>query len=95
MTLTDFAQLTLHVISEDEDEFTPTCCFPSRKEIRTVTGIPDGVDLETATLSWAADHSQPCEEYFVAIKKDPSRLKVIRVFGAEREELVLDLCPRQ
>src|SRR6188768_825376 len=81
-----FAEITQAVIRDEGfQEFLPTACFPTRRLMRSLAGVPAHVDVEEATTTWAARHAQPGESYMVAFKSSASTFKIIRIGGATRE----------
>jgi len=82
MTLDEFSKTTQHIISnEGFDAYLPTACYPGRREIKVLTGLPSHVDPEKAVFDWAAKSAQKNEEFLVAFKIDASHFKVIRCVG--------------
>jgi len=87
MTLDDFAETTQHIISnEGFDEYLPTACYPVRREIKVLTGLPSDIDIELAVLEWASKSAAKEEEYLVAFKIDANHFKVIRRIGPYSED---------
>ena len=83
MTLDEFAETTRFIIAnEGIDRFLPTACFPSRRQIKVLAGLPPEVDPDLAVVEWAAEHAQEVnEEFLVAFTVGPQRFKVIRTVG--------------
>jgi hypothetical protein len=89
MTLDDFAKITRRVISEDGFEgYLPTACYPIRREIKALEGLPSDLAPEEPVLEWAAESAGLNEEFLVAFKVDDSRFKVIRRIGPFAEEQI-------
>jgi hypothetical protein len=87
MTLNEFSEITKQVIARDGlENYHPTVCYPARREIKVLTGVPPAVDLETAVLNWAAKSIQPNEEFLVAFRLDGTRFKIIRRVGPYSED---------
>ena len=79
MEIEEFASITRNVIAESGfDDFLPTACFPERRELRALTGLPDDEDPEKPVLEWAEGLAVGPEEFLVAFKVDASHFKVIR-----------------
>ena len=86
MTIDEFAAITQRVIARDGfDEFMPTACYPERRDIRTLAGLPADVEPEPAVLNWAMKHAKPNEEILIAFKSRPSEFTIVRKEGDERE----------
>lgn len=92
MELDAFAGITRNVIANQGfDDFLPVACFPERREIRALDGLPSSEDLEEAVLRWAASQTKKVsEEYLVAFKCSISQFKVIRISAGNREHQVFD-----
>ncbi len=87
MTFDEFSELTRRVVAlEGLDNYQPTVCFPARREIRVLTGVPVDTDLESTLLSWAAQSVQHLEEFVIAFRLDSTRLKVMRRVGPFAED---------
>ncbi len=87
MTLYEFAEITRRVIARDGFEgYLPTACFPERRHVAVLEGVPNDVDIERAALAWAADKACEAEEYLVAFKIESTRFKVVRRAGEIFEE---------
>jgi hypothetical protein len=92
MTLADFEKGARDLIARDGIEaFFPTACFPSRREVRVLKGVPPELDLGAETEKWARKIARPGEEFFVAYRCESRRVKFIRAGGAETEERIVDL----
>ena len=92
MTLADFEKGARDVIARDGIEaFFPTVCFPSRREVRVLKGVPPELDLEAETVKWARKIAQPGEEIFVAFRNGARNVKLLRLGGPELEERTLDI----
>lgn len=91
MTVDDFAQGTREVVGRDGiDAFFPTACFPARREVRVLKGIPPELDHEVETVKWARRIARPGEEIFVAVRIEGRKVKILRLSGPETEEHILD-----
>ena len=91
MTADEFAQITHRVIQRDGfDDFLPVACFPARRQIRMLKGLPPDVAPEQATIEWASGLAEPDEEYLVAFKVDNERFKIVRFSMGERDEQTYD-----
>lgn len=87
MTPSDFAAITQRVVAEQGfDEFQPTACFPSRRDIRALAGVPEDEDVRTIVIDWARGIADPGEEFLVAFKTSHNTFKVVRLEGAVQEE---------
>ena len=85
MTIEEFAAITQRVIARDGfDDFLPTACYPVRRDIRTLQGLPADVEPEPAVLKWAAKHAGAAEEFLVAFKSGPSEFTIVRQEGGKR-----------
>lgn len=86
MTLDDFAEVTQRIIANQGfADFRPTACFPIRREIRVLSELPKGQDVEIASMDWARGLAGPDEDFLIAFKVSPVSFKVIRVAGAITE----------
>jgi len=73
-----FAEVTRSVISKQGFEnFQPTVCFPERRQIRALAGVPDTESQETATRRWAAKLANASEEYLIAYKCSSTEFAVV------------------
>lgn len=87
--INEMVTITRSVIARDGFEgFLPTACFPKRKEVAVLKGVPVGVDIETATMGWASNKAKMGEEYLIAFRVDSTHFKVIRRNGKQNEEAV-------
>jgi hypothetical protein len=92
MTLDEFADMTQTVIAKDGlAGFQPTGCWPARRQIRVLAGVPDGVDVEAASLKWALGLCQDGEEVLIAFASGPAAFTVIRQVGTEREVRIYEV----
>jgi hypothetical protein len=83
-----FAHITRRVIADDGglDKFLPVACYPARREIRALEGLPAAIDLEVAVLEWARKGcDDPNEECLVAFRHTSSEFKIVRFVGAAEE----------
>jgi hypothetical protein len=87
MTPSDFAAITLRVVADQGfEEFQPTACFPSRRDIRALAGVPADEDIRTIAIEWAKGIAEPGEEFLVAFKTSDNTFKVVRLEGTLEEE---------
>jgi hypothetical protein len=87
MTLDEFSETTQYIISKEGfDYYLPTACYPARREIKVLTGLPSHVDPEKPVLDWAAKSAEINEEFLVAFKIDGDRFKIIRRVGPFSED---------
>ena len=73
------------------DDFLPTACYPERREVATLEGLPSDIEPEPAVLKWAAKNAKRGELYLVAFKSGPSKFTVVRVERAKRESAVFEV----
>jgi hypothetical protein len=86
VTTDEFANITQRVIGLDGfAEFQPTACYPARRHIKTLAGLPPNLKPETPVLEWAGSSAEPNEEFLVAFKVDPTHFTVIRCAGSFKE----------
>ena len=89
MTIEQFAALTQNVIAANGfDDFLPTACYPGRREVTALEGLPPDVEVGPAVLKWAAKRAKRGELHLVAFKSSPSEFTVVRVRGSKRESAV-------
>ena len=89
MTIKQFAAMTQRVIASDGfDRFLPTACYPARREVAALEGLPPDIEPEPAVLKWAAKNAKRGELHLVAFKSGPLQFTVVRVEGADRESAV-------
>lgn len=87
MTLDEFAETTRFIIAnEGFNRFLPTACYPSRRQIKVLTGLPPELDPVQAVIEWAAKAAEVNEEFLVAIPTDPHHFKIIRKVGPFSED---------
>jgi hypothetical protein len=87
MTLDDFAIMTREVIADDGfDEYLPTVCYPVRRLLKTLVGLPQNIEPDEPVLKWAAEGAQGGEEFLVAFKVDDNHFKIIRRVGSYSED---------
>jgi hypothetical protein len=92
MTLDDFAIMTRRVIANDGfDEYLPTVCYPVRRHVKTLLGLPQNIEPDEPVLKWAAEGAQGCEEFLVAFKVDHHHFKVIRRVGSYLEDEIYSI----
>src|SRR5580658_8388711 len=86
MKADELAAITRRVIqSQGFAEFAPTACFPERRDIRTLAGVPYDEDHASIATDWAADLAMPNEEYLVAFKHSASQFKIMRCVAGQCE----------
>jgi hypothetical protein len=79
MTLDQFAEMTRRVIANQGfDEFQPTACFPERRHVKSLAGLPDDIEPEEPVFEWATSSASENEEFLVAFKIDENQFRVIR-----------------
>ncbi len=79
MTLEEFAAMTRRIIARDGIVgFLPTACYPQRRHISVLAGLPPQADVEVETLTWAIRNAQPDEEILIAFSISADRFKIIR-----------------
>jgi len=85
MTAEEFALITQRVIEKEGFfDFLPTACYPTRREVKTLVGLPDDMDPENPVIEWAAESADPEEEFLVAFKISNTAFRVIRY----REQII-------
>lgn len=88
MKPSDFAAITQRVIrNQGFDDFAPVACFPERREIRALAGVPEE-DIEAVAVTWGRSLAKPGEELLLAFKYSPTEFKIIRIEGADVEQEV-------
>ena len=81
MTTKDFAVITRRVIAKEGFEnFQPTACYPERRVVKSLAGLPEDIDSEEAALDWAFQGSVNDEEFLVAFKISDDSFRVVRWF---------------
>lgn len=86
MATDEFTEITQRVIATDGfDEFQPTACYPARRHITALAGLPLDLLPEAPVLEWAGRSAAPNEEFLVAFKVDPTHFNVIRCVGTFKE----------
>lgn len=81
MTTNEFAVITKRVIAKEGfEEFQPTACYPERREVKALAGLPVDIDPEEAVLDWAFQGAVNDEEFLVAFKISNDCFRVIRWF---------------
>lgn len=89
MQIEQFATITRNVIlNQGFDEFQPTVCFPERKEIRALSGVPADEAHEPIALDWAANLANLGEEFLVAFKHSATEFKVVQFINDTRQHQV-------
>ena len=87
MTLDEFAIMTKRVIANDGfDEYLPTVCYPVRRQVKTLVGLPPDIEPEEPVLEWASKGAEKGEEFLVAFKIDDGHFKIIRRIGSYSED---------
>jgi hypothetical protein len=87
VTLDEFAMITQRVIARDGfDEFQPTACYPARRQLAVLSGVPPHVDIESASTSWALKNASSNEEVLVAFRIAAARFKIVRIAEGLTEE---------
>lgn len=88
MTPDQFATITYRVVAKAGlADFQPTACYPARREVKTLTGLPPDIDPEIAVLEWAAQSASANEEFLVAFKTAENSFRIIRCEGAASESI--------
>lgn len=84
MTPDQFAQMTQRIVARDGfDGYLPTACYPVRREVAVLEGMPNGVNVEAEAVAWAARRAEVGEEFLVAFKYDDAHFKVVRFAGED------------
>lgn len=92
MTIEQFAAMTQRIIATDGfDGFLPTACYPARRKVAALEGLPPDIEPEPAVLEWATKNANQGELHLVAFKSGPSEFTVVRVEGADHEYAVFDV----
>jgi hypothetical protein len=87
MEIDAFAAMNQRVIESDGfDEYFPTACYPERRVLRVLEGVPSGADLEAVALDWAFAAAEGDEEVLVAFRVDAEHFKVIRRANGQTEQ---------
>jgi hypothetical protein len=87
MTLDEFAIITKRVIANDGfEEYLPTVCYPVRRHVKTLVGLPSDVKPDEPVLEWASEGAEDGEEFLVSFKVDESHFKIIRRVGPYSED---------
>ena len=82
MTIDEFATITHRIIAEEGfADFHPTACYPARREVKTLAGLPSDIDPEIPVLDWAARSAALEEEFLVAFKISGNSFRIIRREG--------------
>jgi hypothetical protein len=83
MTTKEFAVITRRVIAKEGfEEFQPTACYPERREVKALAGLPADIDPEEPVLDWASQGAVNDEEFLVAFKISDDVFRVIRWFDS-------------
>lgn len=89
MQIEQFAAITSNVIREQGiGGFQPTVCFPERRDIRALSGVPEDEAHEPIALRWAASLANPGEAYLVAFKHSETQFKVVHCVLGNQEHQV-------
>lgn len=92
MTLDEFANITFSIISKHGfADFQPTACFPERRDVRVLAGLPASKDVETESIAWARKSAIAEEEFLVAFKVAPEKFKIFRFSGDRTESSIFNL----
>jgi hypothetical protein len=87
VTIDEFATITQRVIARDGfDEFQPTACYPARRHIAVLAGVPSEVDIQAVSTSWALKGAKQSEEVLVAFRIAPAQFKIVRIADGITEE---------
>jgi hypothetical protein len=87
-----FATMTRRVIESDGfDAYLPTACYPERRVLRVLEGVPETDGLEAIALEWAVSQLEGDEELLVAFKVDAGHFKVVRHALGLAEERVYSI----
>jgi len=87
MELDQFAAMTRNVLREQGFAgFQPTACFPERRVVRALSGVPSTEAQEPIALRWATGLAEPGEEYLVAFANSATEFKIVRFIGGDQEQ---------
>lgn len=79
MITEDFAVITRRVIAKEGfEEFQPTACYPERRELKSLAGLPADIDPKEAVLDWAFQGAVNDEEFLVAFKISDDCFRTVR-----------------
>ncbi|WP_410499000.1 hypothetical protein [Chitinibacter sp. S2-10] len=96
MDIEKFSEITKKIIADNGfDEFAPVACFPSRNEIRVLSGIPTNADIEKEVLSWAKSLLGECTEFLTAFKISNTQFKVIQYKSGEHTSCIYQVEARK
>lgn len=96
MELSDFAALPQNVTRDDGfDDFIPVACFPERRALRGLNGLPDDADVEAESLAWATALAGETEEFLVTFKFTSNQFKVVRRLNGAMESAIYNGQTRQ
>jgi hypothetical protein len=91
VTLDEFATITRNVIARDGfGEFQPTACYPARRHLAVLAGVPAHVDIESASTKWALKNAVSNEEVLVAFRVADTQFKIVRIADGLTEEARYD-----
>ncbi|HDP88878.1 MAG TPA: hypothetical protein ENN42_02830 [Thioalkalivibrio sp.] len=94
MEIQTYATVTRKVIAEEGfAHFHPTACFPARRLIKALEGVPPDAEperIEAGVLLWAERQAEPGEEFLVAFKIGPTQFKIVRRVGDQAESAVFN-----
>lgn len=94
MQVAQFATITRNVIDRQGfDGFQPTVCFPARKDVRALAGVPDDEPHEPIALRWAAGLAEPGEEYLLAFRHSDTEFKVVHAVAGRLKHRVYRAAP--
>lgn len=89
MEIAAFAEITYRVLENTPlSEFAPTVCFPHRRQIQTLTGIPpkEADLLREISIDWAASKANPDEEFLIAFQDGDGFFRIVRKFDGKLHE---------
>jgi hypothetical protein len=84
-----FAEITYRVLANTPlSEFAPTVCFPERRQIQTLSGVPPEEEerMRDISLEWAASKAKGGEEFLVAFRDGNACFRIIRSYQGELHE---------
>ncbi len=80
MEIAAFAEITYRVLDKTPlSEFLPTLCLPARRQILSLTGVPNGeADLRAIVIDWAKSKTEVHDEFLVAFRDDEHHFRIVR-----------------